>query len=361
MSRIIRPLEGRRLERTGHNQIWMLAKPGFIVVAALALFTGCGHKREANLDTAQSLPAVAVRARNVESKGWPSTEEVVGTVRARMRATMEAKVTGRIAQMPVVLGQRVTKGQLLGRVDAAEIDARLEQAQASLQQAERDWKRTSSLFEQQAVTRADYDAVNSRYLVAKGALAEAQAMVAYVEVRSPFDGAVTRKWVDVGDLAAPGKPLVDIEDPSALQLEADVPEAIASRIQPKASMAIRVDALTNELTGIVAEIAPAADPTTRTFRVKLDLPNNPALMSGQFARLLVSKGESNSLGVPASAVLQRGQMELVFVVENQHARLHLVKTGRHVGDEIEILSGLEAGDSVVVEGASQLSDGQPVQ
>jgi RND family efflux transporter MFP subunit len=336
-------------------------KTGSTVLAAMLLLTGCGQKREARPDTGQSLPAVSVRTRNVESRKWPSTEEVVGTVRARLRATVEAKVMARIKEMPVVLGQRVTKGQLLVRVDAAEIEARLAQSQANLEQAERDWKRTSSLFEQQAATHADYDTANARFLVAKGALAEAQAMMSYVEVLAPFDGVITKKWADVGDLAAPGRPLVDVEDPSALQLEADVPEAVASHIQPRASMVIRAESSSSELNGVVAEIAPAADPTTRTLRVKLDLPKDAALMSGQFARLLVPRGESSSLGVPASAVVQRGQMELVFVVENQHARLHLVKTGRHFGDEIEILSGLGSGDSVVVEGASQLSDGQPVQ
>ena len=125
-------------------------------------------------------------------------------------------------------------------------------------------------------------------------------------------------------------------------------------------MPIRVSDSIGDLSGAVAEIGPIADPVSRTFRVKLDVAGRPGLMSGQFARLLVPVGETTSMRVPFSSVVQRGQMEIVFAVENQRARLHLVKTGRQLKDEIEILSGLDAGDSVVVNNASQLVDGQLV-
>jgi len=334
------------------------------VVAALAsalCFTGCGANPESPKGGSSNLPTAPVRIQTVQSKPQAITEEVVGTVRAKLHATLEAKVSGRIDKLPVLLGQRVKAGELVARLDAAEINARLDQAEASLEQAERDWKRVSALFEQQAVTRAEYDAAQSRNRVAKGAAAEAKAMMSYVEVVAPFDGVVTKKWADVGDLATPGKPLIAIEDPSALQLEADVPQAIASHLQRNARLTARVDGVSGELTGTVSEIAPAADSVSRTFRVKVDLAEQPGLSSGQFARLFVPVGESNSLRMPVSAVVQRGQLEIVFVVANQHAQLHLVKTGKRVGDEMEILSGLHAGDAVVIEGAAQLTDGQPVE
>lgn len=285
----------------------------------------------------------------------------MGTVRAKLSATLESKTIGRIRDLPVVLGQKVKAGELLVRLDAPEIKARLEQAEASLHQADRDLKRASFLFNQQAATRADFEAADSRYVVAKGVAAEARAIMGFVEIRAPFDGVVTRKWVDVGDQAAPGKPLVDIEDPSKLRLEADVPENIASKIKPDDRLTIRVGQSTEDLAGTMAEIAPVAEPISRTFRVKLDLPAIPGLMSGQFARLLVPVGEYNAMRVPTSAVVQRGQMELIFVLENQHARLHLVKTGRRMEGATEILSGLESGDAVVVDNPGQLVDGQPLK
>jgi RND family efflux transporter MFP subunit len=330
------------------------------LITALA-FSGCGRGRERAKDHLSNLPSARVRLQPVESKSRAVTEEVVGTVRAKIHATLEAKLSGRIERLPVVLGQRVKAGDVLARLDAAELNARLEQAQAALEQTERDWKRASALFEQQAVTRAEYDAAQSRQRVAKGAVAEAQAMMTYVEILAPFDGVVTKKWADAGDLAVPGKPLLSLEDPSTLQLEADIPQAIAGRIERGAQLAARVDGVIGDLTGTVAEIAPAADSISRTFRVKLDLSPQPGLSSGQFARLLVPIGTSDSLRVPVSAIVQRGQLEIVFVAANQHAQLHLVKTGTRVGDEIEILSGLHAGDAVVVDGAAQLTDGQLVE
>ena len=333
----------------------------FTLTSAMLLLAGCGRKPDSHPASQPVLATAQVQVQRAESRKRATTEEVVGTIQAKLHATLEAKVSGRIDKMPVLLGQAVKAGELVARLDAAEIKARMEQAEAGLQQAERDWKRTSALFDQQAATRSDYDAADSRYRLAKAAVAEAQAMMGYVEILAPFAGVVTKKWADVGDLAAPGKPLIGIEDPSMLQLEADVPDAIASSIQQNARLAIQVDSLKGELAGTVMEIAPTADPASRTFRVKLDLPQTAGLRSGRFARLIVPVGESNSVRVPTSAVVVRGQLEIVFVVTDQRAQLHLVKTGRTIGDEIEILAGLNSGESVVVGGAALLTDGQPVE
>jgi RND family efflux transporter MFP subunit len=336
-------------------------------LALIPLLAGCDKKAENHPSADRVLPSASVRVQAIQSKTFTSTEEVMGTIRAKVHASLEAKLSGRIDKLPVLLGQSVKAGELIARLDAPEIKARLEQAQASLQQAERDFKRASALVDQQALTRSEFDTADSRYRMAKAAVDEAQAMMGYVEVLAPFDGVVTRKWVDVGDQASPGKPLVDIEDPARLQLEADVPEAIAAKVKPNDRMTIRVGRDAEELSGTVVEIAPIADPVSRTFRMKLDLPSAPAesgaqrsLMSGQFARLLVPVGQRSSLRVPASAVVHRGQLDIVFVVADQRAQMHLVKPGREINQETEILSGLDQGDSVVVEGAQQLLDGQTV-
>ena len=343
------------------SRAWTFAARSGVNAAVLWLLVGCGSKPETQPDRAAHLPTIQVHAQIAENKSRTITEEVAGTVRAKLRATLEARLSGRIQQMPVVLGGKVQNGQLIARLDAAEMAARLEQAEASLEQAEREWKRVSALFEQQSVTRAEYDSVESRRRIAKGALAEARAMMSYVEIVAPFDGVVTKKWADVGDLASPGKPLVDIEDPSALQMEADVPEAMTSQIRKDSRLRVRVDATKDDLEGVVAEIAPAADTVSRTFRVKLDLPSTAGLMPGQFARLAVPIGERKSVRVPVSAVVQRGQLEIVFIVANHRAQLRLVKTGKRIGDETEILSGLNGGESVAVSGADQLTDGQAAE
>jgi RND family efflux transporter MFP subunit len=344
--------------QTARHRLWFVER--LVLATWLLAFAGCG-KTQTQTPAQPELPAARVSVQIVASKKSPVIEEVVGTVRARLHATLEAKISGRIVELPVVLGQAIKRGQLLVRLDVPEVKARLDQAEANFLQAEREWTRVAALFKQQAATQSDYDAADSHFRIAKGALGEAQAMMANVEIVAPFDGVVTRKTADQGDLAQPGKPLLDIEDPTRLQLEADVPEAIATNVVQNARMAIRLSDKDAELSGTVAEIAPMADPTSRTFRVKLDLPGGTSVLSGQFARLLVPVGESSILRVPTSAVVQRGQMEIVFAVENQRARLHLVKTGRHIGDEVCVLSGLDQGDSVVTDGAALLTDGQPVE
>lgn len=325
----------------------------------LAGLTGCGKGSEPHA-TAPNLPAAAVRVQNVENKKYRATEEVVGTVRAKLRATLEAKVSGRIEKMPVVAGQSVKAGDVIAQLDVGEIRAKLDQASAMREQAARELQRFENLLRDKAVTPQEFDGVQARWRVADAGVTEAQTMLGYATVTAPFDGVITRKLADVGDLASPGRPLVDLEDPAALRLEADVPEAIIGGVQSGAPLPVRVAGAASVLDGVVSEVAPVADPNSRTFRVKLDLPAAAGLRVGQFGRVAVPVGETTLPRVPAAAVVQRGQMEIIFVVVGQNAQLRLVKTGRRIGGEVELLSGVSAGEPVVVEGAAGLVDGQPV-
>jgi len=331
---------------------------GTITLSSL-LLSGCGRTPE--LPAAAGLPSVTVRVQTIESKKRIATEEVVGTVRARLRSVIEAKVTGKIDQMLVVPGQQVKAGELLAQLDAREIQARLDQAIAVRQQAEADLKRIGSLVEQKIIAQADFDSAQSKSRVANGAVVEAETLLSYTKVTAPFAGVISRKYADVGDLATPGKALLDMEDSTALRLEADVPEAVVGKLTLGDKLPVRVSALEKELEGVVSEIAPAADSGSRTFLVKLDLPTQPGLRAGQFGRVAMPVGETAALRVPVSAVVQRGQMEIVFVVSDNKAQLRLVKTGKRIGDEVELVSGVEAGEKIVVEGAAGLMDGQPLQ
>ncbi len=330
-----------------------------LILAALHL-VGCKPEPDPASLHQPPLPTASVRVRILQNETRPVLEEHVGTVKAKARTTLEAKISGRIDRLPVSLGQHVKTGDLMARIDAAEINARLEQAEAALEQTEREWKRVSSLFDQNAATRVEYDAVQSRNRAAKAAAAEAKAMLSYVVVTAPFDGVISHKWVELGDLATPGKPLLTLEDVSSLQLEADVPQSLLSHLRPEGPVAVRVDGIASDLAGTIREVAPIADPTSRTVRIKVDLPRQADLVPGQFARLRLLVGEHKTLRIPASALLERGQLEMVFLAVQQHARIQLVTVGERTGDSVEILSGLHPGDAVVVEGAAGLTDGQPV-
>lgn len=328
-----------------------------ILVATTPFFSGC---RKTPDQSQTEPPSATVRVQTVERKSRLATEDVVGTVRPKLSAAIEAKVSGRIEQMLVVPGQTVTNGQLLVQLDAHEIQSRLDQATAARQQAESDFKRATDLMQQKILSQSEFDSTQSKFRMATAAEAEAKTMLGYTTIVAPFAGVITRKLADVGDLATPGKPLLQMENPATLRLEADVPEALVGNVKLGDKLAVRIAMVTNTIEGAVAEISPAADPNSRTYLVKLDLPGATGLRSGQFGRVAVPVGEMGAIRVPTSAVIQRGQMELVFVVTNGHAQLRLVKTGARVGDEIELVSGLDSGEQIVTDGTTALTDGQPV-
>jgi RND family efflux transporter MFP subunit len=327
----------------------------------LPLFTlfvvaACG-KHERTQTTAASLPSVAVKVQAAKSEPHTATEDVVGTVRSKQRAVVEAKVSGRVLEYTATPGAMVKAGDLLARLDVQEIQAKVDQARAMLDQAKRDFDRQKQLISSNATTRQEFDAAEARVKVGTAAVSEAETMMSYAKVTAPFDGVVTRKLADVGDLAMPGKPLLEIEAPTSLRFEADLPEAILDRVKLGAKMPVR---LAQVVEGTVSEISPVADPVSRTFRVKLDLPPTEGLRTGQFGRVSVPVAEVKLLLVPQSAVLKRGQMELVFVAKDGKAALRLVKTGKVLDGRVEVLSGLEDGEQVVISDVATLSDGQPV-
>lgn len=329
-----------------------------LLIALLAL-PAC-ERQESRSSMGSALPHLAVAVGTARLEAHVATEEVVGTVRSKLRAVVEAKVTGRLLESLATPGVVVKAGDLLARIEVQEIQAKVDQALATLDQAQRDFERQKQLFASNTSTRQEFDAARARVSLATAGLSEAETLMGYARVTAPFDGVVTRKLADVGDLAMPGRPLFEIEAPTNLRFEADLPEAILDRIRMGATMRVRVASVSEPMQATVSEIAPVADPVSRTFRVKLDLPAAAGLRTGQFGRVSVPISEPQLLQVPASAVIRRGQMELVYVVREGHASLRLVKTGKVLTDGLEILSGLEAGETVAISRVAQLADGQPV-
>lgn len=337
------------------------AFPGLL--ATLLALAGCGRHEAPAAASAPgtSLPARQVRAEKVVVQTQPATEEVVGTVRSKLRANLESKISGRIESLNVAAGQAVKAGEILARLEVREVQAHLEQAAAAREQAERELKRFTTLLAQNAVTRQEFDAAESRARSTRAAVDEAETLLGYARITAPFSGVITRKLVDVGDLAVPGKPLLELEDPAALRLEADVPEALIGNVTMGASMPVRIPALNREYSSSVREIAPAADSGSRTFLVKFELPSTTELRAGLFGRVAIPAGETKSIRIPASAIVSRGQLELLFVVQDRHAVMRIVRTGRRLGDRIEVLAGLNDGETIVADHAAALLDGQPVE
>lgn len=333
----------------------------WIGIVALLLPAACGKHGTEEHPAAPSGPATPVVVEKVKMQPLWDEEEVVGSVNAAQRATLSAKITGVIEAINVAPGARVQRGAVLIVIDAREIKARLDQAVAAQDQAQKDFARVQKLLGSGSSTRQEFDAATMRLRTADAGLVEAKTMLQYTEIMAPFDGVVTRKLVEVGDLATPGKPLIEMENSSLLRFECEIPEALVERVKMGEELPVHIDAAGVDLPAKVSEIAPSASAGSRTFLVKLDLPAAEKLRAGQFGRVRVPVRERPALLVSEGSVVRRGQIENVFVVENGLARLRLIKTGRKMDGQVEVLGGLSGVESVVAKDAHLLSDGVAVE
>ena len=334
----------------------MLARAS-VLAAGLLAFAACS--RSVPLDPSVAGPAVPVRTASVASVRLALMTEAPATVRPAERAVIAAKLTGTIASLPWGLGQAVRAGELLLSLSAQETEARVRQAQAQLAEANRAAERQRTLVATGVNPPDALRDAEDRLRFTQAAVAEAEAMLAYATVRAPFDGVVTEKHVLPGDLATPGLPLLVLESTQHLRAEGTIPERLAGNLHIGDPLGVTLDDATAPVVGRIEELSSAADTVSRSLLVKIALPAGTA-RSGQFVRLQVPAGESDALLVPVEAVSRFGQIERVFVVEGGHATLRLVKTGRGSGPQVEILSGINAGEHIVLAPPAALRDGSAV-
>jgi RND family efflux transporter MFP subunit len=291
--------------------------------------------------------------------------EVVGTVRAAREATIAPLLSGTVTEVHVAIGSQVRAGDVLVRLSAREVDARLEQAKVLSEQAARERDRAVTLKDRGAIPLAQFEATVAQWDVARARQEEAATVAEWTVLRAPFAAVITAKLVSVGDTALPGQRLLVLEGRGAFRFEARVPESGGYQLRVGDRLPVRIDELPHELEGIVAEIQPAADDATRTRLVKIDLPRvgapPGAIRSGQFGRALLTGGKSFMVTVPVSAVARRGQLEMVFVIDEGMSRLRLVRTGLDHDGRVEIFAGLSGGEKVALVAAAGIVDGQRVR
>jgi len=329
----------------------------------LTLLAAC-NSQEAHKETkADPLPTVTVTVEELKELTAPSRVEVVGTLEAVERASISSRIPGQIIELPVVLGSKVQQGDLLVKMSAGEISAKVLQAEAQLSQARRNLARETKLQKQGASTEETVKSLLDTTRIAEAAFKEARTMLDYTTISAPFSGTVTKKIANIGDLASPGMVLLMIENGDELQVLAQVPESLLLSVQQGDSVPVSIPAASLAIEGVVAEVAPAANPMSRTAPVKINIPSSPDLRVGQFARIGLKGSSETTILLTNSAVLAKGQMDMVFVYDtaSQTAHMRLVKTGTVYGDQVEILSGLLPGEQVVVSGVERLQDGQPLE
>lgn len=363
----------------------------------LAFFlVACGEPPEAPVAAQPQAVSVNVVTANVQR--WPAIYEAAGTVRAKTSATIAAKWMGYVRDVKVQVGDRVREGQLLVALDSRDLDAGLDRAtaareevhnaipeadsavaaaKADLDLAQATFRRMNELYEKKSISDQEFDEASAKRKAAQAAfdmarakrsqldarLAQAgeevraaQVTRSYAQVAAPFAGVVTAKSVDPGNLAAPGAPLLTVER-DGYRLEASVEESKLASIRLGQPVAVNLDGIGRAIEARVSGIVPSVDPSSRAYIVKIDLPGERGLRSGMFGRARFQTGTRQVLAIPLAAVIERGQLQGVFVAEDSVARTRLITLGDKSADQVEVLSGLAAGEKIVVPVPQNLADG----
>ncbi|MFW5734648.1 MAG: efflux RND transporter periplasmic adaptor subunit, partial [Oceanidesulfovibrio sp.] len=337
--------------------------------------------------TDEDAPPPTAQAEQTEIVDW---YEAVGTVRPRTETEVEAQVTAIVEEVRVDPGDTVAKDDVLVMLDDRQLKSRLEQAkrqmesaqagveqaeqgvqaaQASFDRASSQYRRIRSLYEEKAVAESELDQAEAEYLRAKAgleesrkgltasqasleraseAVQEAEIGLSYATIQAHEAGVITERIADPGDLAVPGKPLLVMRTGANIRLEALVRESLIGTVRPGKEFPMRIPALKLTITGVVDEVVPSADPQTRTFLVKVSMPEQPGIYPGMFGRLLIPMGTRDAVLVPPQALRRVGQLETVVIQKPEEGgwRTVFVTTGRANATAVEVLSGLQGGEVV---------------
>jgi len=353
-----------------------------------------------NPSTATPIPVHIV---TVGSEPVSVTYEATGTVRAKTTATISARITGYVREVTAQVGDRVREGQLLVTLDARDLentvrraeamgeeirsampeaDSAVAAAKANAELARSTFNRMQELFNKKSISNQEFDEASARVKAADATVAMAQAkrtqldarlrqaiqemnsaevMRGYASVAAPFSGTVTAKSVEHGNLAQPGVPLLTIEREGAFRLEAAVDESRLGSIRTGQNVLVKLDGLDRILNARVSEIVPSVNSASRSGLVKIDLPVVAGLRSGMFGHANFSFGSRNVVAIPIGSVVDQGQLQSVFVVEGGTARVRLITLGQRQVERAEVLSGLNAGDSLIFPLPVGLLDGAKVE
>jgi len=338
---------------------------GLLVMAALlAWLMGAFHHRVPPGPPQGSTPATPAGERFVVTAvATPRTETAIGTVRAIAETVLASRILGRVKQLAITrAGQPVQQGELLVELEADDLRATAEQARAVLRVAETrrdkaklDFDRSQELVQQGIAAPDRLDTDRAALAAAEAEVERAQQSVAgtdtalgFATIRAPITGIVVDKQVQLGDVVQPGQPICTVYDPTRLQLVAVVREDLAGRLRIGQPVDVTIDALGEPCRGTVSEIVPTAEARSRSFEVKVTGPCHAGVVTGMFGRLQVPLDTVEELRVPQRAVQAIGQLDFVHALVEGRAVRRYVRTGRPRGDDVEILSGLAAGEVVLV-------------
>ena len=343
-------------------------------VAVAALVTSAAAVLHAGDKPAGATSTLATMV--VSAQAAPTERMLDGTVEAVNQSTVSAQTSGRIAAIYFDVNDVVPVGALIIRIRSTEQAASLMQAQAALQEAtareaeaQTRYERIGDMYQRRVVAKATYDeasaardAAVARLIAARAGLDAAREGVSYTEIRAPYSGVVTQKFVQVGEAVAPGTPLMTGASLDELRVVAEIPQSVMEQVRGVRKAAVYVGDRRIESTGIT--LFPAAQPETNTFRARVELPKGlQGLAPGMFVKVGLVVGESDRILVPRSAVVERSEMRGLYVVApDGRVSLRQVRLGHVRGDHIEILAGLAGGERIALDPvAAGLKARQPAQ
>jgi RND family efflux transporter MFP subunit len=324
------------------------------VVTALTTATACDSGEPGEVDSLPDVGTVAVSA----AGSAPTVFQAPARIVARETANLATRASGTIEAVLVDAGATVRRGQVLVRLEAAGVESAVVRAEAQTVVTRRTYERLSNLERDGAATRQELDQAEAALRTADAALSEAQAAREYVTLRAPFDGYVSARLANPGDLAVPGRPVLVISGASGVKVEADLPAGLADFVSVGDRVAVLRPEGKARWTATVSLVVPVIELSSHRFRVEamLDDAEDPPV-AGTFARMeLPGRGDA-SAWVPADALIHRGQLTGLYVVDGDALRLRWVRTGRRADDAVEVLAGLREGALVVREPDPALVDG----
>jgi RND family efflux transporter MFP subunit len=346
--------------------------PSFLLCLLLA---ACGRDIEPGETPAQRPVVRGLSLTTVAATALPATETFVGTVESPDRGVLAARIDGRVGRIAVREGDLVQAGQLLLTIEGNPASHRLAEAEgarkaaaARLELAEQTAGRYRQLFAKEAVTPQEMDRISAELEMARqhqhsavAAVETARTALAYTRVTAPYAARLVRREVEAGTTVLPGTPLLVLDRQGAWRVRVRLPETLFGRVGEGDAVSVEIPAAGKTVSGKVAEILPAADPQSRAFEVKVAIVDGSGLGAGMYARVGLAGGARPTLLVPAAAIVQRGQLSGLYVVEDGVLRFRLVRTGRRLDDRVEILSGLAEGAKIVAAGTEKAQHGARVE
>ncbi len=334
-----------------------------LALAVLGLGYGLFGKDTSYAEVAKKVEAtIPVSLVTVEPKTMDAVVSAVGTLNSRNTSVLSSKIMGKVIALHAKEGDHVAAGTLLVKIESGEISAQLFQAQAAYNNTKLQYDRVKRLFDEKAATQMEMDQATLGLDSANAGLNGAKAMESYTIIEAPISGQIVEKHINLGEMALPGQPIIKIEDNRNLRLEVTVREQDLSFIQAGKPVVVQIDALPGRnIKATVAQVVPASDVRTHSFIVKIDIPSDKSLITGMYGKALFSTGKREAIVVPKAAIVELSGISGVYIVSSEgSAVFQMVRLGEATGESIEAVTGLKAGDRVIVSRHEMRLDGRQV-